>query len=471
MDTQKLHDLIDKVIGKTGPLRTPAWWMRKVLNSLIEVFETDRKKLHKDIISVIASLDKSKIAKATYGTYDELYKLKENNKLVIGQMYVLTDYECTVSMFNNLANYFSSNNHVTGREVYILLTPISDHEFSHKATMFNLYSSYREEVLITFHFDTCYDLFDWALGSVEASSLSLLDSSGNVLDLTRTYTGLYEVRYQDKDGVVYKLEYNRNVNEKPLRKGDTVNVCSVEDNTYTSYTISNITGQYKGLISEAYIPSRNIKTAFDPYMKSGNFTLTLPDGSTASANFKESINPHSTNISIGCRHTNDGTISLCRFFIQYGSDYSLCIEDDCDFVYLPYRFQPMHIKRGCSLISFTGGNLDLTNSKKTLTIAAGSKNIAITTVIKNLCMLGPLTNCIIKGGATVYTNAALIVKGGEGTIIFPLGRSEYDPLFDVTRITTKGVEFISVDSNGNIRQWNPADYVDAIDEPVTTEEE
>lgn len=40
MDASKLHDLIDKVIGKSGPLRTPAWWMRRVLQTIVDFIES-----------------------------------------------------------------------------------------------------------------------------------------------------------------------------------------------------------------------------------------------------------------------------------------------------------------------------------------------------------------------------------------------------------------------------------------------
>lgn len=45
MDASKLRDLIDKVIGKSGPLRTPAWWMRRVLFSFFEWLENTDKKV------------------------------------------------------------------------------------------------------------------------------------------------------------------------------------------------------------------------------------------------------------------------------------------------------------------------------------------------------------------------------------------------------------------------------------------
>ena len=36
MDTQKIRDLIDKVIGKDGPLRVPAYWMHKLLKDTVD---------------------------------------------------------------------------------------------------------------------------------------------------------------------------------------------------------------------------------------------------------------------------------------------------------------------------------------------------------------------------------------------------------------------------------------------------
>ena len=59
MDTQKLHDLIDKVIGKEGTLRTPSYWMRRVLNDVVGAVDgnaTDISKLEAKIGSLEVSL-------------------------------------------------------------------------------------------------------------------------------------------------------------------------------------------------------------------------------------------------------------------------------------------------------------------------------------------------------------------------------------------------------------------------------
>lgn len=40
MNASKLRDLIDKVIGKNGPLRVPAWWMRGILQTIVDSVES-----------------------------------------------------------------------------------------------------------------------------------------------------------------------------------------------------------------------------------------------------------------------------------------------------------------------------------------------------------------------------------------------------------------------------------------------
>ena len=39
MKLSKLHDLIDRAIGKKGVLKTPAWWMNKILSEIADKTE------------------------------------------------------------------------------------------------------------------------------------------------------------------------------------------------------------------------------------------------------------------------------------------------------------------------------------------------------------------------------------------------------------------------------------------------
>lgn len=466
MDTQKLHDLIDKVIGKSGPLRTPAWWMRRVLNDVVNKAESDVAALGKDVASSLTLLDKSKLDKAVYATYDKLCELKESNKLIEGNMYVLTDYEFTASAYKDHAIYFEKSSHVTSAGVYIFLTAISDCEFSVRASMLNLYSSYREEALIDFHFDSCCDTYNWALSPYEAYTLEVTDSDGNKLNLSRYVAYPTEVRYYDESGTLIMIYSNRGldgINYPCLRKGKTVNISS------KTYTVTGITGQYKGLISSAYIPARNVKTAFDPYIKCGDFSFSTPSGELVKASLKTSINPFETNLEIGKRYEDDG-VSICRFFLDYGSNFSLHIGDGCDYIYARFRKQPIRIEPGCSNIAFIGGNISSTSSRK-LTIKAGSKGVFWKTVLERTNILEPVENIeLYADGYTLYRNSYLNLNTSVlQCIIYPLGLTSLTALEPLDRYN-KGVILVAKDSNGNIRQWNPADFVDAIEpEEQTTE--
>lgn len=86
MDTQKLHDLIDKVIGKDGPLRTPAYWMRRVLNKIVG---------HVD--DKVAELQ-GKLNRAISLTYKEFYDMHWAGEGIEGAYYHISDYAPTVSL-------------------------------------------------------------------------------------------------------------------------------------------------------------------------------------------------------------------------------------------------------------------------------------------------------------------------------------------------------------------------------------
>lgn len=94
MDTQKLHDLIDKVIGKDGPLRTPAYWMRRVLNKIVG--HVDDK-----VAEARAKIDKElqgKLDRAISLTYKEFYDMHWAGEGIEGAYYHIRDYTPTVSL-------------------------------------------------------------------------------------------------------------------------------------------------------------------------------------------------------------------------------------------------------------------------------------------------------------------------------------------------------------------------------------
>lgn len=81
MDTQKLYDLIDKVIGKKGPLRVPAYWMRNVLNSIAKKSEQD--------LAIASKSITDSVAKSLASIETQLNEV--NTKLDVLSPLVLTD--------------------------------------------------------------------------------------------------------------------------------------------------------------------------------------------------------------------------------------------------------------------------------------------------------------------------------------------------------------------------------------------
>lgn len=48
MKREKLTALIDRVIGKSGVLRTPSWWVRNILNNMLDYTDEAVKNLKVD---------------------------------------------------------------------------------------------------------------------------------------------------------------------------------------------------------------------------------------------------------------------------------------------------------------------------------------------------------------------------------------------------------------------------------------
>ena len=74
MKEQELNELIDKGIGIKGPLKIPAFWMRKILNNVLVYIKENVDSLTKLINDSIKQLDKTfnKIDE-TFNTIDEKF--------------------------------------------------------------------------------------------------------------------------------------------------------------------------------------------------------------------------------------------------------------------------------------------------------------------------------------------------------------------------------------------------------------
>lgn len=93
MDTQKLHDLIDKVIGKDGPLRTPAYWMRRVLKGIVGRIDEKAEEVKSEIDNEL----KGKLDRAISLTYKEFRNMCYKKAGIMGQYYHISDYKPTLS--------------------------------------------------------------------------------------------------------------------------------------------------------------------------------------------------------------------------------------------------------------------------------------------------------------------------------------------------------------------------------------
>lgn len=103
MAFDKINNLIDKVIGKDGPLKVPAYWMGKVLKEMVGHITESKKQMISHITELKKQMDSSvlelkhllnsKLGITQEYTYEQLKELKNKNMLIPGQEYVITDYK------------------------------------------------------------------------------------------------------------------------------------------------------------------------------------------------------------------------------------------------------------------------------------------------------------------------------------------------------------------------------------------
>lgn len=94
METNGIKDLIDKVIGKEGPLRVPAYWMHSLMSEFISY-------INNAVTSLRSSFSKElsqKLDCLKSLTYQEFYEAHVKNKLVEGATYHIKDYKPVLSV-------------------------------------------------------------------------------------------------------------------------------------------------------------------------------------------------------------------------------------------------------------------------------------------------------------------------------------------------------------------------------------
>jgi hypothetical protein len=118
MDTNEIKSLIDKVIGKEGALRTPAYWMRRVLKIIVGRIDEKAKEVKSEIDIKL----KGKIDRAIPLTYKEFRDMCYKKAGINGQYYHISDYKPTLSEQQeefNIASWYEGKLYVKYNGVII----------------------------------------------------------------------------------------------------------------------------------------------------------------------------------------------------------------------------------------------------------------------------------------------------------------------------------------------------------------
>lgn len=474
MDTQKLHDLIDKVIGKTGPLRTPAWWMRRVLLEVEGCFskvgiaiDAVRRFCYNEILNLESRM-KVMVANCLKSTpeytYAELKQLSDTNKLIPGQKYILTDYRLTVSLKDDK---LGGSVYASDSFGHITLTAKSTSSFYQSALLYHTSNNaYNVEVLYYFYRTSGYA---WCLGASEVQKLTVEHNGENVElevdEYDRDAFGNQYLKYKTKNGESFgKIPFNTS-----LKVGKEVRFTS---NAASSFAVKVVSFEdpYRGIIVRYYDPVSCVELPCDPNVTM-DFSIELYGAESKQIINKKIVSLGTKNTVIKPyyykNNTNNqshyaipriaiygGTLSGYKYIgnnctnIRIGnepeSQGSFKIDDNCKHIFM-YDCGDIHIPSNSS-------NLLLHGSHAVFHTDSGVSNVTLHS-IGNVEFHGYCNNTRLSAVNKAVSLCVFSVNNHE--IVF-----EQD-----------GVYFIAKDSNGNIRQWNPADYVDAIDEPVTTEEE
>lgn len=443
MNTQELHDLIDKVIGKKGPLRVPAYWMRRVMLDIIKYVESRYSEVLKEITKFKATLS-SYLKYPLQYTYDELVELAFADKLVPGQQYILKDYQFTTSNRYSQCIGFEGEGSTYFYNPLIYLTARSTNTFLQTAKCINTANGNPEEWDITFFFFG-NRIYAWNRCTNEVPSFTAVDQTGNLVDFTlSTLTSSY-IYYSDGENTLWRCstdEWNIGDNMKPVRYlsvGQSISLFSSTKGTVV-FEVTKVNLPFRGLIAKAYSRERDVELPYDPKVSCPSFFINLPDGSSREF-LGGPFNPYITNFTL--KPLLKGNLYfLPRLSVSYRGDYACFIGHNCDKI---------------SIYSLDNGPIF---------IEGGCEDIHITTA-DSFCairIIGACSRCLINIKGSLYLTALGTCQNiefgnnserryvvlGNTSYLYPSG-SYY------------GTTFISNGKYGNIYQWNPADFVDAVD--------
>lgn len=478
MDTQKLHDLIDKVIGKDGPLRTPAYWMRRVLKDMVNNITELKTWVGDAMLSLEA---KVKVLLANYiksipeFTYAELENLKNKNLLIPGQKYRMTDYECTVSDYpDGLDGSYKLPKNQDYRHVF--LTALTTSEFDKKALCVR--PSYVDDPKYSREIQYCFarnEMYGWCLKGSEGFTIKVKkDSSETTLILKYSrpvqLDGVYRSLYVTEDGADYG--YIAVDIKKAFKEGRAIVITDANKTSLGQYYVLDIIDDsFKGVIYESKNSILNITLPCDECILF-SFDVTTPVKTYSVSDEPLAIISSSLN---GTRNIHIrpymkvDIVCLPRIYISGGvsssqssSTNSIYIADNSTNIIV--RGSNCHIGRGCSNIYL------YSCSHAILEPSVNSVEI----VNKSYVRIDPhCSNLLVQGEGDAILGAFNKNLKIRSSSAIDIASNVYQDNAETVIIDTsqKGAKlFVSKDSNGNIRQWNPADFVDAVaPEEQTTE--
>lgn len=492
MDTQKLHDLIDKVIGKSGPLRTPAWWMRRVLRDILDTIKDSQDSLNRRLNnglsaldSKFTALDSGNIKKIQRYTYKELQIKVLNNDLIPGQTYRMS-HEVTISKIpDGLQGFYS-----LGSDIYVtlLLTAKSTNSFDSDAIAIYAGKLYN----VKYSFDKTKN-FAWCKKKYEVDGFKatineeLCEFTPN--GLVYGYWSYITLEHED----INMISFNTN---EEIRVGYSRTI--YKNNISYRVEIVEVVDDFEGVIYEWYDPISNVRAPFpivgycpvyfsfsierenmEPYDVAGS----APWGSNKNDNRwrNVTIRPYSKDgvfcwprvvldivgassyqdapSYVGYNSTN---IYITRLSGGNYNDNLIHIGDHCGNIFIDQTKGQIKILEGSDHICCIGCGAKFIGSAERMTIVGHHATPAYEFPV--IGHVGDVYLDIRKDDAESYTKVMLLslpkLKEGEDTRIIELAKVG---AFDYCTI--------GMDSNGNIRCWNPADFVDAVEPEEQTVEQ
>lgn len=403
-------------------------------------------------------------------TYVELKKLKDKGLLIPGQKYKLMDYRCTLSdVPDGLDGSYAVPAH---SERHIILAALSKNEFSEDALMPIGEASFHHERIIKYHFErTTY--LRWCLAYGEGfKKLKMEWESGQTFNLSYVNTvligSLYYCCYSADDGTSYCIRNSTDVWQK-YKFRERIDIYDNEANYVgLAYVRDVVEDSFRGIIYYVRFPYVNITLPCDERIC---FTFDVKGPGAISISGKPILRlsngpDFSKNVHVE-PYTQRGHYYLPRIYIsgsaattQSTSESIIRIESHSTNIVI--QGSKCHIGRWCN-------NLRIYSCHE-LVVGDGVAESFISTYDGRIAGNCGNLNINAHGIRIGQFNYYLKVVSYSDIVVATNVFYDNNEIFNIEHKDSRRLIIVASDSNGNIRQWNPADFVDAIEpEEQTTE--